>query len=109
MAWFGRDLKAHPAPNPAVGRAAPHQLRLPRAPSNLALSASRDVAPTASLGSPCQSLTALSAKHFLPASNLNLPAGALYSKLSVTSGRVTAAGLNTSHPQSVSGHLLGRD
>ena len=29
----------------AVGRAAPHQLRLPRAPSNLALSASRDGAP----------------------------------------------------------------
>jgi len=28
-----------------VGRAAPHQLRLPRAPSNLALSASRDGAP----------------------------------------------------------------
>jgi len=26
----------------AMGRAAPHQLRLPRAPSNLALSASRD-------------------------------------------------------------------
>ena len=35
---------------PAMG-AAPHQLRLPRAPSNLALSASRDGAPTASLGS----------------------------------------------------------
>jgi len=31
---------------PAVGRAAPHQLRLPRAPSsNLALSTSRDGAP----------------------------------------------------------------
>ena len=30
---------------PAMGRAAPHQLRLPRAPSNLALSASRDGAP----------------------------------------------------------------
>ena len=28
-----------------MGRAAPHQLRLPRAPSNLALSASRDGAP----------------------------------------------------------------
>jgi len=30
---------------PAVSRAAPHQLRLPRAPFNLALSASRDRAP----------------------------------------------------------------
>jgi len=28
-----------------MGRAAPHQLRLPRAPSSLALSASRDGAP----------------------------------------------------------------
>jgi len=41
----GRELKAHPAPTPAVGRAAPNQLRLPRAPSNLALSTSRDGAP----------------------------------------------------------------
>jgi len=31
----------------AMGRAAPHQLRLPRAPSHLALSACRDGAPTA--------------------------------------------------------------
>jgi len=37
MVWVGRNLKAHPAPAPAVGRAAPHHLRLPRAPSNLAL------------------------------------------------------------------------
>jgi len=36
------NLKAYPAPPRAMGRAAPHQLRLPRAPSNLALSASRD-------------------------------------------------------------------
>ena len=41
--WTGRNLKAHPAPTPAIGRAVP--LRLPRAPSNLALSASRDGAP----------------------------------------------------------------
>jgi len=38
--WVGRDLAAHATPTPAVGRAAPHQLRLPSAPSNLALSAS---------------------------------------------------------------------
>ena len=43
--WAGRDFKAHATPIPTVGRAAPHQLRLPRAPSNLALSASRDGAP----------------------------------------------------------------
>jgi len=42
MVWVGRDRKAIPAPTPAMSRASPHQFRLPRAPSNLALSASRD-------------------------------------------------------------------
>ena len=51
MVWVQKDLKEHPVPNPAVGRAALHQLRLPMAPSNLASSASRNGAPTASLGS----------------------------------------------------------
>jgi len=46
-AQVGGELKAHPVPPPAMGRAAPHQLRLPRAPSHLALSACRDGAPTA--------------------------------------------------------------
>jgi len=50
MVWVGGDLKAHSAPTPAMGRAAPHQLRLPRAPSNLAMNTSRDGAPTACLG-----------------------------------------------------------
>ena len=36
---------------PAAGKAAPYQLRLPRAPSKLALNASRDGTSTASLGS----------------------------------------------------------
>jgi len=36
--------------NPAIGRIAPHRLRLPRAPSTLALNISRDGIPTASLG-----------------------------------------------------------
>jgi len=36
---------------PAMGRAATHQLRLPRAPSILALNTSRNGAPTAALGS----------------------------------------------------------
>ena len=45
MVRVGKDLDDHTAPAPAVGRAAPHQLRLLRAPSNLALSASRDGAP----------------------------------------------------------------
>jgi len=45
MVWAGRDLKVHPAPYPCPGQGCPHQLRLPRAPSNLALSPSRDEAP----------------------------------------------------------------
>jgi len=43
--WLRWDYKAHSAPTPAMGTAAPHQLRLPRAPSKLALSISRDGAP----------------------------------------------------------------
>ena len=49
MAWVGRDLKAHPVPTPLPQSVCPHQIRLPRAPSILALNASRDGAPTASL------------------------------------------------------------
>jgi len=45
MVWVRKDLKDHLAPTPAMGRAAPPQLRLPSAPSHLALSASRDGAP----------------------------------------------------------------
>jgi len=37
MVWVGRDLKAHPVPTPCCGLVASHQLRLLRAPSNLAL------------------------------------------------------------------------
>jgi len=29
MVWPGRNLKAHPAPSPSVGRAAPRQLSCP--------------------------------------------------------------------------------
>ena len=35
-------IEDHSFPTPASGRAAIHQVRLPRAPSNLALSTSRD-------------------------------------------------------------------
>ena len=47
MVWVGRDLKAHNAISPpAMGRAAPpHQLRLPRTPSDLTWRTSRDGAP----------------------------------------------------------------
>jgi len=44
--WFGLEGTSEPTyPNPCHGQGCPHQLRLPRAPSNLALSASRDGAP----------------------------------------------------------------
>ena len=45
LGWKGPGSTHHPNPTPAMGRAAPHQLRLPRAPFNLALSTSRDGAP----------------------------------------------------------------
>ena len=45
--WVGLEgaLKITELQSPAMSRAAPHQLRLPRAPSKLALSASRDGTP----------------------------------------------------------------
>ena len=51
--WLGLEgtskiIQSQPS---AMGRAATQQLRLPRAPSNLALSASKDGASTASVGS----------------------------------------------------------
>jgi len=46
MVWVGRDLKAHPVPTPGHGLAAPSQVRLPRAPSNLALRTSSNGVPT---------------------------------------------------------------
>ena len=55
MAKVGGDLKNHPAPDhppalpPCHGLVAPHQIRLPRAPSHLNLNISRDGASTTSL------------------------------------------------------------
>jgi len=51
MGWFGGDLEVDAVPTPTMDRAAIQQIRLPRAPSNLASSTSRDGAPTAPLGS----------------------------------------------------------
>jgi len=50
--WLGLEgiLTTIQVQTPVVGRAATQQLRLPRAPPNLALSTSRDGVPTASLG-----------------------------------------------------------
>ena len=59
--WIGLEETLRPILfQPAVvGMAATHQFRLPRAPSNLSLSASRDGAPITVLGSLCQGLTTL--------------------------------------------------
>ena len=63
--WLGwKGPQGSPSSNPpATGRATNlqicHWTRLPRAPSNLVLNTSRDGAPTASLDSLCQHLTAL--------------------------------------------------
>ena len=45
MVWVAIDLKDSQLQPPAMGTAATHQLRLPRAASKLVLSASRDGAP----------------------------------------------------------------
>jgi len=49
------------------------QIRLLRAPSNLALSVFRDGASTTSMGSLCQGFTTLTVKNFFLVSSLNLP------------------------------------
>ena len=54
-------------------RVANRQPGLPRAPSSLALNASRDGASTTSLGNLFQCITTLWVKNFLLISNLNLP------------------------------------
>jgi len=69
----GKDLKAHLVLTPPHGLVVTHYMRMPRAPSSLAVRTSRDKASSASLGSSCQCLTALWVKNFLLTSNLNLP------------------------------------
>jgi len=54
-----------------------HQLRVLRAPSNLALSPAREVAATADLGNLGQCLTTLLGKNFFLMSHLNLPSVSL--------------------------------
>ena len=71
LGWKGPQNPC--CPTPAMGRAAPYQLRLLRAPFNLALNASRDGASTTSLGNLFQCFTTLCVKNFLLISNLNLP------------------------------------
>ena len=64
------QLAASTQPQPLPWAAYPHQLRLPRAPSNPASSTSRDGAPQLS-GQLCQCLTTLWGKNFFLASKTN--------------------------------------
>jgi len=57
MVWVGRTFKDHAVQSPVLGRDTSHQTRLPKAPSKLVLSISRDGAATASLGNLCQCKT----------------------------------------------------
>jgi len=56
-----------------------HQIRLLRAPSNLALNTAREGAATASQGKLVQCFTTLMVKNFFLTSNLNLPSFSLES------------------------------
>ena len=64
MVRVGADLKDHLVPNP-------HETRLLKAPSNLALNTARDGASTTTLGNLCQCLTTLIVKNFFLVCNLN--------------------------------------
>ena len=55
MVWVEGTLKITQSQLAVMGWLPPHQIRLPKAPSNLALSTSRDAASTASLGIPMSS------------------------------------------------------
>jgi len=69
-AWVGEELKELLVPIPHHGHCC-HQLRLPRAPSNLALSTSKHGAPTTLLGNLFQCLIALWVQNFFLTSKLN--------------------------------------
>ena len=69
MEWFGLEETSYIISF--------HQLRVLRAPSNLALSTAREGAATASLGNLGQCLTTLTGKNFFLMSNLHLPSFSL--------------------------------
>ena len=78
MVWGGSGPLKSPGSNPsAVGRDTSHQTRLLKAPSSLALNASRKGAFTTSLGNLFQCLTTLTVKNFFLTSSLNLPFSSL--------------------------------
>jgi len=79
LEWFGlgrtlKTIRFHP---PAMGRDTTHQTKLPRAPSNLGLSASSDGTSTAPLHGQCQCLTTLIMQNFFLISNLNVSSSSL--------------------------------
>ena len=70
--WEG-TFQGHPVPPPAMSRDISNQLRVLRAPSNLAWNGSRDGASPTSLGNVGQGVTTLSVNNFFLRSSLNLP------------------------------------
>ncbi|KAK4818643.1 hypothetical protein QYF61_016614 [Mycteria americana] len=68
IAWFGLEgtFTGHLVQPPAMGRDIFHQIRLLRAPSNLALNVSRDGASTTSLGDLLQGFTTLTFQTITP-------------------------------------------
>jgi len=60
-----------------MGRDTFHQIRLLKAPSNLALNTAREGVFTVSLGNVFEGLTALTAKNFFLIPNVNLPSFSL--------------------------------
>jgi len=77
MTWVGSDLKDHLVPTPYCGQGCHPAAHAARDPSNLALTASRNEASTALLGSMCQRLTTLWVNTFLLICSLNLPSFSL--------------------------------
>lgn len=78
--WFRLEETS----KPIQSRGAPHQLRLPRAPSSLAFERLQGWGITASIGSLCWGLTTVSVKNFLLIYNLNLSSFSLEEGLAST-------------------------
>ena len=77
--WFGWEgtFRGHPVQPPAMGRDISNQMRVLRAPSNLAWNGSRDGASPTSLGNLGQGLTILSVNNFFLTPSLSLPSSSL--------------------------------
>ena len=78
-AWFGWEgtFPGHPVQPPAMGRDISNQIRVLRAPSNLAWNGSSNGASPTSLGNLGLGLTTLSINNFFLRSSINVPSSSL--------------------------------